>query len=515
MMSKKMTALFLAVMMLISLTACGGGASDNNTPVGSDQAPAYAADFVFKAKDSVELGTPGTFLDPQTIYDNLTYVPEMFYGDYSIIGKDAEKQYGEEANYFKTTLKGKEAELTTLPYRLVAGPHNMAHRVNSIEGYHWMTAYFMHRYENGTYLDYVNCAYTIDGNKLTLTPLKEFHVDDETNTITYAFDDVSWTYEFEFSGRNLTLRSGSDSIELTSGLSAYKEYDFFHISSYLSSGSKPANGIDNLSFRFNGEDNGSNFYVETTDGTDYYNAVAGITNDGLFIITIPYETGTKTYQYVYFYAAEDGMILTDGTDIYYYNDDYSDRNRNDLNQYVSIDQAEKLEEMTETKLEQLVEKKENLLEDLTAAFEEAGISVSVDMKTGEMALDSAILFGGESAELTADGKAFLNTFMNVYTTVVFSEKYDGFVEKTMVEGHTAPIEGSTYESGLPLSQERAENVKAYCLSAETGVDVSKLASAMESIGYSNSKPITDNNGEVNIEASRRVCFRFVIDLDQL
>lgn len=152
---------------------------------------------------------------------------------------------------------------------------------------------------------------------------------------------------------------------------------------------------------------------------------------------------------------------------------------------------------------------------LAKAFNDAGIKVTVNEKTGELAMDSSVLFGGDSAVLTDEGKTFLNKFIEVYTNVVFSEKYEGFVSKTMVEGHTAPVSGSTYESGLPLSEERANNVKNYCVSSEIGVDVNKLTSALEAVGYSNSKPVTDANGNVDMAASRRVSFRFIINLEQL
>lgn len=173
---------------------------------------------------------------------------------------------------------------------------------------------------------------------------------------------------------------------------------------------------------------------------------------------------------------------------------------------------EDVEKIEEEKIEDLVEKKENLLADLIAAFAAAGIKVSVDEVTGELAMDASVLFGGDSAELTAEGKAFLNTFISVYTSIVFSEKYDGFVSKTMVEGHTALLQGSTYESGLPLSEQRANAVKTYCLSSETGVDTSKLSSAMEAVGLSNSKPIYTASGEVDKAASRRVSFRFILNI---
>ena len=83
----------------------------------------------------------------------------------------------------------------------------------------------------------------------------------------------------------------------------------------------------------------------------------------------------------------------------------------------------------------------------------------------------------------------------------------------MVEGHTAPIEGCTYASGLQLSEERALNVKNYCLSSDTGVDVSKISDALEAVGYSNSKPVYDANGKVDLAASRRVSFRFLVNVE--
>lgn len=171
-------------------------------------------------------------------------------------------------------------------------------------------------------------------------------------------------------------------------------------------------------------------------------------------------------------------------------------------------------EIEDDKLEDLVEKKEDLLADLIAAFRKEGITVTVNEETGELALDSSVLFGGDSAVLTENGKEFLTRFLRVYTSVIYSEKYDGFISKTMVEGHTAPVKGSTYESGLPLSKERANNVKNYCVSSENGVDTSKLASSLEAVGHSNSKPIYETSGKVNMAASRRVSFRFIINLDQ-
>ncbi len=196
--------------------------------------------------------------------------------------------------------------------------------------------------------------------------------------------------------------------------------------------------------------------------------------------------------------------------------DYASISRNSLAYYVYAKYdggADVYLVVSGAQLEDVINKKNSLFDDLATAFAEEGIEVTVNKETGEIALDSSVLFGGDSSELTGDGKAFLNKFIKAYTTVAFSDKYEGFISKTMVEGHTAPVEGSTYASGLQLSEDRALNVKNYCLSADTGVDVSKISSTLENVGYSNSKPVYDANGNVDLAASRRVSFRFIVNVD--
>ena len=82
-----------------------------------------------------------------------------------------------------------------------------------------------------------------------------------------------------------------------------------------------------------------------------------------------------------------------------------------------------------------------------------------------------------------------------------------------MEGHTDT--DGTYERNLELSQERADNVLNYCLSAECGVDsayADLFAQSAQAVGYSYDKPVYDVDGNVDMDASRRVSFRFVINL---
>lgn len=159
------------------------------------------------------------------------------------------------------------------------------------------------------------------------------------------------------------------------------------------------------------------------------------------------------------------------------------------------------------------QKKTDLYNDMAAAFAEEGLNATIDKESGVIALDSGVLFGGDSAELKDEGKAFLDKFIKAYTKIAFSEKYVDFINKTMIEGHTAPVEGSSYALDLPLSEERANNVLQYCLTADTGIDPAVLANSFEAVGYANSQPVYDAQGNVDMAASRRVSFRFLVDVE--
>ena len=181
-----------------------------------------------------------------------------------------------------------------------------------------------------------------------------------------------------------------------------------------------------------------------------------------------------------------------------------------------VEDYNRLDDFSAEKLQEIETTKKDLLNKLTVAFSNAGINVDINETSGEISLDSSVLFGGDSAELSDAGKEFLNKFITTYTSVVFSEEFDGFISKILVEGHTAPVSGDTYEDGLPLSQERADNVKDYCISSKTGVSddfVGDLAATLKAVGLSNSKPVKDADGNVDMAASRRVSFRFLINLD--
>lgn len=150
--------------------------------------------------------------------------------------------------------------------------------------------------------------------------------------------------------------------------------------------------------------------------------------------------------------------------------------------------------------------------DLYRTFAYEGMAVTMDKATGVIAFDSAILFEGDSAELSAEGQAFLAKFIDLYTTVLFHEKYIGFAYAIMIEGHTDS--SGDYDENLALSQARAERIKAYVLEEELHLSqeyVERLNETLIAAGRADEVPTLNVSGAVNAAASNRISFRFMIN----
>ena len=463
--------------------------------------------FFVGDKDKDILGEPEHTLDPKAVYQKLTYTPEMFYGDYKLPGGDeAVAQYCQDVGYMDFELEYGDGQLTQLPYRITSTHVDRAIAQN--EGIQLLHAFF--RTNEGTSY-YLYCSYDVVGNTIILKPFRSWDEDKENYRLAYTYYDMELVYEFQFKGRSLTLSKDGKSVKLESGLSYNGELEL-DINGYYSGDAEPIEGFDQICI----------FYCESTkfihlgNRVAYIRAAAQVYDNGLITISFPQgNEELNTVQFVYFICS-DGIILTDGDTTYYYNDGFYEYNKKQVASYIGEEDSSKFEKLTETQQENIVEKKSNLIDDLVAAFAAAGINVTVNEKTGELAMDASVLFGGDSSVLTAEGEAFLQKFITAYTGIAFSDKYDGFIKETRVEGHSAPLATSTYESGLPLSQARADAVKDYCLSGKSGISsgyISRLSGAMNAIGMSNSVPIYDAQGNVDLDASRRVSFRFIINID--
>ncbi len=515
----------LATVLLFSFSACGGGGVKDNTKdrdvktereegkKGNDSGSAEQEasnlprfDYLFN-KEPIEFGTVDQLLNSAEVYAKVTYTPEMFFGCYRLENEEEQlEKYMAEMDYMEYANAG-YGEITSIPYRMEIGPKNYNHMIQYVSEYNWARIYFMN---GGGNMESVMAAYTVEGNLIRFSPVVEYNYDKEKNKISYRLSDTAWEYEFSFKGPDLTLSQNGKSITMRA--EDFLEGKDLNISNYLNDNSSKIEGMDGISL----SEYSNSIIVLHRGYENYYDVIGGMTNDGLFVISWIDENGVKqTKQFVYFYCDTDGIVLSDGNHNYYFNSSYYDIYTNKLTENVSIEDKAALEKMDEEELQEIIEKKANLLDDLAAAYEASGLNVQINRETGEIELDSTILFAVNEFEVSAEGKEFLKKFVDVYTSVVFDEKYEGFVSMVMIEGHTDT--NGSYERNLQLSQDRADSVMTFCTSAESGLDgadIEALKASAKAVGYSYDKPVYDAEGNVDMDASRRVSFRFIINLDK-
>ena len=187
-------------------------------------------------------------------------------------------------------------------------------------------------------------------------------------------------------------------------------------------------------------------------------------------------------------------------------------------QQVLLQEQQKLLDRQQEQIDQLVGILEDLIMNLSKELSKTNLNVMVDPKTGAITFDSNILFSSGSYELTEAGKAFLQDFVPVYFSALLEGDYEEYISEIIIEGHT-DTDGS-YMFNLELSQKRALSVSQYCLQEaeeiySDAVGVSKLRQILTANGRSWSNPILDAQGNVDMDASRRVEFKFRLKDDEM
>lgn len=189
---------------------------------------------------------------------------------------------------------------------------------------------------------------------------------------------------------------------------------------------------------------------------------------------------------------------------------YEQRTKELKEQSKELIKQQELIENQQEQLDKIIGVKSDLIEALKEEFSTTDLSVTIDSKTGAIALDSSILFDVDKSDLKASGKNFLEEFLPKYLSVLLKKEYKEYISEIIIEGHTDT--NGTYMHNLQLSQERALSVAKFCLQDDKSVLSLKEKNTLRSIvtanGKSFSNPIYKKNGTVNFAASRRVEFKF-------
>ena len=182
-----------------------------------------------------------------------------------------------------------------------------------------------------------------------------------------------------------------------------------------------------------------------------------------------------------------------------------------------IDEQQRVLDEQQTQIEALVGMRTRIITSLSDALKQASISAQVDPVTGSIALESDVLFEQGYYDLSERGERFIDRFLPVYLDVLFSDEYRDYVSEIIIEGHTDSL--GDYLSNLELSQRRALAVASYVLDdgyrGITTAQKRQLRDVVTANGRSYSDPILDEEGREDMDASRRVVFKFRLTDEQM
>lgn len=175
-----------------------------------------------------------------------------------------------------------------------------------------------------------------------------------------------------------------------------------------------------------------------------------------------------------------------------------------------LDEQTTLMTQQQAKIDQIIGVKADLITALNDEFAANQINVDIDYQTGAIVLDSSVLFDYNESVLTDAGYSILSQILPVYCKVLLSETYEPYLAEVIIDGYTDTT--GSYISNLDLSQRRAFAVAEYLMNTKDSFlssgESEVLTQKLTANGRSMSNPILDENGEVNMDASRRVEVKF-------
>ncbi len=182
-----------------------------------------------------------------------------------------------------------------------------------------------------------------------------------------------------------------------------------------------------------------------------------------------------------------------------------------------IDEQQRVLDDQQQQIEALVGMRTRIITSLSNALKEANISAQVDPSNGSIALESDVMFEQGAYSLSERGEKFIDRFLPVYLDVLFSDEYREYVAEIIIEGHTDSLGGYIYN--LELSQQRALAVASYVLDDGYRGISSRMKKQLRAVATANgrsfSDPVLDANGNEDMDASRRVVFKFRLTDEQM
>lgn len=177
-------------------------------------------------------------------------------------------------------------------------------------------------------------------------------------------------------------------------------------------------------------------------------------------------------------------------------------------QEASLNEMQLAMDSQQRQIDDLLGVRTKIIRDLSFAFQQSRLGVKVNADTGDIMLDSQLMFQTGDDVLLPSGQAQLSRLIPVYLDVLLRPEYRDYLAEIVIEGHT-DSKGS-YLFNLQLSQDRALGVATYCLQIPglTAQQRQLLQDILTAKGRSYSDRIFNPDGTENMDASRRVEIQF-------
>lgn len=323
-------------------------------------------------------------------------------------------------------------------------------------------------------------------------------------------------YEVAFSGKNLSITKDG----ITRIMEPYKvngsSEDEIQVSGYVNSEADAYKGISQIFVSVHDSDARTFVSVYFTDGWRADGATVELGESNTMTLSWEQECklgapgekrageGNVTFSYLDCDAL--GLIIhAEGKDYFY--------QKTETEYYANLVGDSVIDaELDEETLEKMGMTQMEILETMQEVFETEGYvmgeDVVIDEKTGKITLNNGILFDVDSAELSVEGKEYLDKLFWVLNKVLIEDGYEEFLDEIIVEGHTDST--GDYEMNQELSEERAAAVDDYC--SENDI-YSHIYNYLDPVGRSCDELIYDENGNEDRDASRRVVFKITLDAE--
>ncbi len=124
-----------------------------------------------------------------------------------------------------------------------------------------------------------------------------------------------------------------------------------------------------------------------------------------------------------------------------------------------------------------------------------------------ISVEGDILFDTGSAEISEEGKRVLNDLADVFANLIDEEDISQYLYIILIEGHTDKVPYDNWK----LSADRSVAVVKELMKANPKLNSPEYAKYLAATGYSEYKPVVEEDTNKAYEKNRRISFQIILD----